>query len=111
MDISQKRDASRSSRFEAEIGVPRFEPVTVDYSFRYAGELVSMWRASFEKALAIIDPHPIEEQLKYLEENVVPGNQVVVVLDGQTSAVIGSWRQRRTGFLTSTYMSIIRATA
>ena len=61
----------------------------VEYSPEYACELVQMWRDSFEQAVGIIDPHPLEEQLRALEEKIVPQNRVRVVLEKDTSAVIG----------------------
>jgi ribosomal protein S18 acetylase RimI-like enzyme len=63
--------------------------VIVDYSPKYARELVEMWRASFEQAVGVIDPHPLAEQVQYLQEKVVPINQVLVVLEKTTLAVIG----------------------
>jgi ribosomal protein S18 acetylase RimI-like enzyme len=39
-----------------------------------------MWRASFEEAVGIIDPHPLEEQRAYLQHEVVPHNSVRVAL-------------------------------
>jgi ribosomal protein S18 acetylase RimI-like enzyme len=61
----------------------------VEYSPEYALELVQMWRGSFERAVGIVDPHPLEEQLRALKEKVVPQNRVRVVLERDTSAVIG----------------------
>lgn len=61
----------------------------VDYSPHYAPELVQMLRASFEQGVGITDPHPLEDQLRALEEKVVPRNRVLLVLDTGTSAVIG----------------------
>ena len=63
--------------------------VIVEYAPKYGRELVRMWRDSFEQAVGILDPHPLEEQLQYLEEKVVPENQVLVVLERSTLAVIG----------------------
>ena len=37
-------------------------------------ELVRMWRAAFEHGVGVKDPHPIEEQLAYLREKVLPHN-------------------------------------
>jgi GNAT superfamily N-acetyltransferase len=48
----------------------------------HADELVAMWRASFEEALGITDPHPIEEQRGYLLDVIVPANHVVVAWHG-----------------------------
>ena len=61
----------------------------VDYSPRYGPELVRMWRASFEQGVGITDPHPLEDQLRALEEKIVPQNRVLLVLDNRTSTVIG----------------------
>ena len=63
--------------------------VVVDYSPEHGPELVKMWRESFERAVGVVDPHPLSEQLRYLEEKVVPENSVLVVLGKAISAVIG----------------------
>ena len=47
-----------------------------------AQELVALWRASFEHGVGIRDDHPIEEQLAYFVEQVLPHNFVRVVIDG-----------------------------
>ena len=60
----------------------------LDYSPHYRRDLVEMWRASFEDAVGITDPHPIEDQLRYFDETVLPKNRVVVVLDETRSKVI-----------------------
>src|SRR5882672_827201 len=43
-------------------------------------ELVRMWRASFEDAVGIVDPHPIEEQHLYLMTEVAPKSAIRVAL-------------------------------
>jgi ribosomal protein S18 acetylase RimI-like enzyme len=63
--------------------------VVVDYIPSHAHELVRMWRDSFERALGIVDPHPLAEQQQYLEELVVAENRVHVVLDESTSTIVG----------------------
>jgi len=60
----------------------------IDYGPIHRHELVEMWRASFEEAVGVVDPHPFEEQLHYFDERVLPENRVVVVLDPKTSSVI-----------------------
>lgn len=60
----------------------------VAYSPIHRHELVEMWRASFEQAVGVVDPHPIEEQLRYFDEKVIPQNRVVVVCDPKTARVI-----------------------
>ncbi len=47
-----------------------------------AHELVALWRASFEHGVGIKDHHPIEGQLAYFVEQVLPKNTVRVVVDG-----------------------------
>ena len=60
----------------------------VDYNHEYGPELVRMWRDSFEQAIGIVDPHPLDQQLRYLEEKVVPENQVLVVLGEDGAGII-----------------------
>ncbi|MHC4550805.1 MAG: GNAT family N-acetyltransferase [Planctomycetota bacterium] len=67
--------------------VPGFR--VVDYRSAYGRALVEMWRASFERAVGIVDPHPCEEQLAYLERKVVPENRVLVVVEEASSDVVG----------------------
>jgi GNAT superfamily N-acetyltransferase len=45
-----------------------------------AEELVPMWRASFEEAVGITDPHPLEDHHAYFMREVVPRNSVRVAL-------------------------------
>lgn len=59
----------------------------VPYTPHHALELVMMWRASFERGVGVIDPHPIEEQVRYLEERVVRENDVMVV-EGKGGAIV-----------------------
>jgi ribosomal protein S18 acetylase RimI-like enzyme len=46
-----------------------------------AHELVNMWRASFEYGVGITDPNPIQDQLAFFLNEVVPRNEVSVVKD------------------------------
>lgn len=67
----------------AEDGLPRIPGFDVrPWAPEDTDELVRMWRASFERALGLRDPHPIEEQRAYLETQVLPGNRVLVVIEG-----------------------------
>lgn len=61
----------------------------VEYAPEHARELVLMWRESFERAAGVIDPHPIDEQIEYLVQKVVPENRVRVVISKATSEIIG----------------------
>ena len=45
-------------------------------------ELISMWRASFEYGVGIIDPHPLEAQHRYFLDDVLPHNDVRLALVG-----------------------------
>lgn len=55
-----------------------------EYSPEHAGDLVRMWRASFEHGVGIRDPHPLEGQLAYLHEKVVPNHRVRLAWQGDT---------------------------
>jgi len=73
-------DASADAAFE--VLAARVRPFrVVPHDPACADELVAMWRASFEHALGLLDPHPIEEQRTYLETQVLPGNSVLVVIE------------------------------
>ena len=45
-------------------------------------ELVPMWRQSFEHGVGVVDPNPIEAQVAYFHDKVLPGHTVRVALDG-----------------------------
>jgi len=61
----------------------------VEYARGYGPELVIMWRKSFEQAIGIRDPHPLEDKLRYLEEHLLAENRVRLVLDDNNEAVVG----------------------
>jgi ribosomal protein S18 acetylase RimI-like enzyme len=66
----------------------------VDYDPRWLDELVALWRASFEAALNIVDPHPIDEQRRYFVEQVEPANRVrVAMVDGGLAGFIAASRE------------------
>lgn len=52
------------------------ELVISGYLPNHADELVRMWRASFEHGVGVKDPHPIEGQLAYLREEVLPTHEL-----------------------------------
>lgn len=61
----------------------------VPYGEDWLAELIPMWRASFEAAVGIVDPHPVEEQRSYFLEQVLPHNQVLLALvTGQLAGFI-----------------------
>lgn len=69
----------------------------VPYRPEHGDALVRMWRASFERALALSDPHPLDEQRAYLEKEVLPNHAVLVVLEESTErlvAFLASSRER-----------------
>ena len=55
-----------------------------DFEPHQADEVVRLWRASFEHGVGILDPNPIEQQLRAFVEEVVPSNRVRVALQGTT---------------------------
>lgn len=62
-----------------------FEPVqTID--------LVRMWRASFEFALGMRDPHPLQKQVRFFQESVLPCHRVRVATlqDGTIAGFMAS---------------------
>ena len=59
-----------------------------------ADALVPMWRESFEQGVGIVDPHPLEEQRRYLLERVLPAHRVVVACeDGRIVGFMASNRE------------------
>jgi ribosomal protein S18 acetylase RimI-like enzyme len=64
-------------------GTLRFEPFHDDD----ADELVPQWRAAFEEAVGIVDPHPLAEQRDYFFREVLPANTVTVAREGD--ALVG----------------------
>jgi ribosomal protein S18 acetylase RimI-like enzyme len=65
------------------------EIVIVEYLPEYGRELVQMWRDSFERAVGIHDPHTFEEQLRFVEQELVQSNSVAIVLEKGTGKVVG----------------------
>ena len=67
-----------------------------DYDPVHAEPLVRMWRASFEHGLGIVDHHPLDAQLAYLRDTLVPTHRVRL-----------AWRESAlVGFLAHTHESI-----
>ena len=54
----------------------------VEFDAGRIDELVSMWRASFERGVGVIDPHPLAEQRHYFLRNVLPHHRVRLALLG-----------------------------
>lgn len=67
-----------------------------DYEPRYLDELITMWRASFEGGVGVVDPHPLVEQRGYFLEMVLPNNTVRLALMGDELV----------GFVAATHESI-----
>ena len=66
----------------------------VDFRAEHTAELVPMWRASFERGVGVVDPHPIEEQTRHLTNEVVPENEVRVALaDGRIVGFVAATRE------------------
>jgi ribosomal protein S18 acetylase RimI-like enzyme len=51
-----------------------------EYAPSWCGELVRMWRQSFEFGVGIGDPHPLAEQVAYFEREVLPNHTVRLAL-------------------------------
>ena len=60
--------------------LPRDAPRLVAFDPQRVDDLVAMWRASFERAVGIVDPHPLAEQRDYLLREVLPRNDVRLAL-------------------------------
>lgn len=55
----------------------------VPYSDSFLKALVRLWRDSFEEAVGIIDPHPIEDQKQYFIDEILPNTDVLVAVIGR----------------------------
>lgn len=53
------------------------------YDAQHLKPLIRLWRASFEDAVGITDPNPIDQQREYFINEVLPNNQVLVALAGK----------------------------
>ena len=56
----------------------------VEFREGHLDELVPLWRASFERGVGIVDPHPIADQIAYFRREVLPHNAVRVAFEGDT---------------------------
>jgi ribosomal protein S18 acetylase RimI-like enzyme len=61
----------------------------VEYSHKYGRELVAMWRDSFQRAVGVVNIHSFNDDLEFLDKELVKDHRVVVVLERSTSKVIG----------------------
>ena len=52
--------------------------VIEEFRAEHADELVPMWRESFEFGVGLTDPHPLDEQVRYLFTDVAPNNAIRV---------------------------------
>jgi ribosomal protein S18 acetylase RimI-like enzyme len=52
----------------------------VPFAIVHGDEVVAMWRASFESAVGVSEPHTSEQQRDYLLCTVVPNNRVLVAM-------------------------------
>ena len=65
------------------------DTVVVEYLPKYGRELVQMWRDSFEQAVGIRDPHPFEEQLRFLDHELIRSHSIVIVLEKDAGKIVG----------------------
>lgn len=54
----------------------------VEFGSPWLGELIPMWRASFEAGVGVADPHSLDEQRDYFLAIVLPHNSVRLALAG-----------------------------
>jgi GNAT superfamily N-acetyltransferase len=65
--------------------------VLEEFREEQARELVRMWRESFEFAVGVKDPHPIEEQERYLLDVLVPTTRLrTVSMDGGIAGFVAA---------------------
>ena len=57
------------------IALAAYDPARLD-------DLVPMWRASFERGVGVVDPHPLAEQRDYFLSQVLPRCDVRIALRG-----------------------------
>lgn len=77
----------------------------VEYSHKYGRELVKMWRDSFERGVGVLDPHPLEDQVQFLDEKLSREFRVDVVLESSTSKVIG-FMASKPDFISQIYVHV-----
>ena len=54
-------------------------------------DLIAMWRASFEAAVGVVDPHSLAEQREHFLTRILPSNDVrVALLSGQLVGFIAA---------------------
>jgi GNAT superfamily N-acetyltransferase len=58
----------------------------VPYTPDWLGELLPMWRASFEQGVGVADPHPLAEQQAFFETQVLPHHAVCLAVDDEAPA-------------------------
>jgi ribosomal protein S18 acetylase RimI-like enzyme len=52
----------------------------VDFDACHLGPLVAMWRASFESAVGVIAPNPVESWRQYFVDQVLPSHDVRIAM-------------------------------
>lgn len=87
------------------------ETVIVEYLPQYGRELVQMWQDSFAHAVGIRDPHSFEDQLHFVEQELVRSNSVVIVLQKGAGKVVGFSLRHPIRFHSSMFMWTIKAKA
>jgi ribosomal protein S18 acetylase RimI-like enzyme len=65
------------------------DAIFVEYLPQYGPELVQMWRASFQKAVGVSNPHPFADHLRFLDEELSQNHSVVLAVDEISGRVIG----------------------
>lgn len=66
-------------------------PSIVEFRPEHTKELVRMWRESFEFGVGIVDPHPLEEQERFLSTIVIAENAIrVAFVEGQMAGFVAA---------------------
>jgi len=73
------------------VGRESFAIVLEEFREEQARELVRMWRESFELGVGVRDPHPIEEQERYLLDVLVPTTAIrIATLEGKLAGFVAA---------------------
>ena len=72
--------STRKRGIRPSSGILRSAIGIVDFDAARTGEIVRLWRESFEFGVSVVDPHPIAEQREFFVNTVVPNNSIRMAL-------------------------------
>jgi ribosomal protein S18 acetylase RimI-like enzyme len=65
-----------------------------EYDPAWLEALIPMWRAAFEQAVGVVDPHPIAEQRAYFVEKVLAAYDVrIAVVESELAGFVAASRE------------------